>query len=403
MITRHRTREPENAIAKEALLHGEACMKKRDYAKACAWFLKASREGSKYAISKYDEALKLLHMPSLTKHEIRAYHQRLEETNKKTEAPTIAPSISIPNEEQPILVEVLTPGKPAEGKQPQATKQKAEKNGNNTAESAKKTNRITALVTRADNGDTDAQFELGQHYEKKGSIKQANQWYQKASERGHMDAKFRLGVLYLQKAIKLFQDAAEQNHVQAVEELDRLTRPGATLIPDSVLQHMWMHDADEDERFRISRINRQTHKTGISYPAVTSYQKQDFSANEIVAEKEAQEADNEEDVDILSVWMERHSSMEGSEGICIVDGATGNHEAIVDTDIWTEEEEEECAETESSGHVKVESEQHNIELSNSPPAPVSGCICCPLIHGIKNLFSQLFHGIKNLFSQLFKH
>ena len=388
MVTKHRTREPENAIAKEALLHGNACMKKRDYAKACAWFLKASREGSKYAISKYNEALRLLQMPSLTKHEIRAYHQRLEETNQKTEAPTIPPSISIPNEEQPVLIEVLTPRKPSKAKQPQETKQKTAKTGNNSVGSPEKPSKLTELETRAENGDANAQFELGKHYEQKGSKKQANQWYQRAAGLGHMDAKFRLGVLYLQKAIKLFQDAAEQNHEQAVEELDRLTKLRVTPIPDSALQHIWMHEANEDERFSITRINRQTHKTGAGYPAGTSYQAQDFSAYEMVAEKETQEKDKEDDADLLRVWMERHSSMEGGEDISIADGLTGNHGNDDDTHIWLEEEEEECAETEASGHVEVDSEQHNIELSDTPPAPVFGCIFCRFIHWIKYLFSQ---------------
>lgn len=347
-------------------MHGAKYERGGDLIRAECWYRIAAREGS---IQGHDSLKRVQNQRipnSITAKDTREYQRNLDKANEVIEKDKIAPSLTIPKEEERVLVEVLTPRKAAATKQFQKPKQATAKAGKQVSEPPAKTRKIKALETRAENGDKDAQFELGQHYEKKGSKKQANQWYQRAAELGHMDAKFRLGVLYLQKAIKLFQDAAEQNHVQAVEELDRLTKPGATPLPDSVLQHIWMHDTEEDEQFSISSLNRQTHKTGVGYPAGTSYQAQDFSAYEVVAEKATHEEDKEEDADLLRVWMERHSSVEGGEAISIADGATGNHGNDDDTNIWPEEEEEECAETEASGHVEVDSEQRNIELSDTP-------------------------------------
>ena len=184
------------------------------------------------------------------------------------------------------------------------------------------------------------------------------------------------------------QNAASQSHAQAVQELERLTKPVKMSIPIGALQHIWLHDTEEDEQFSVSRINRQTHKTGIGYPAGTSYQAQDFSAYEMVVGKEAkgQEEENKKaDGGLLRVWMEQHSSMEGCVDTDIADGVTGNQGNDTDSGIWRMKEEEKCAETESSGHVQVDGEQHNFDMKEA--SPVSGCICCRLIQRLKTIFS----------------
>jgi len=83
------------------------------------------------------------------------------------------------------------------------------------------------IKTLADQGDADAQYNLGSiYYFGKGITKNyqiAFEWYKKAAEQGHAQAQENLGSMYYrkgttendQKAIKWFTKAAEQGDVEA--------------------------------------------------------------------------------------------------------------------------------------------------------------------------------------------
>lgn len=90
---------------------------------------------------------------------------------------------------------------------------------------------IEQLTERANNGDTQAQFELGESYYSKGvkeDYELSAYWYQKAAEQGLDLAQYKLGLCYYlgegvaqdyNLAVSWWQKAAEQGHAQAKSEL----------------------------------------------------------------------------------------------------------------------------------------------------------------------------------------
>ena len=87
----------------------------------------------------------------------------------------------------------------------------------------------------ADQGDADAQFELGWHYETGSGVEkdesEAVRWYQEAADQGHMGAQFELGWHYEtgrgveedeSEAVRWYQEAADQGHMDAQSALERL-------------------------------------------------------------------------------------------------------------------------------------------------------------------------------------
>ena len=58
---------------------------------------------------------------------------------------------------------------------------------------------LSELKARSENGDAEAQFDLGLVYERGGHMRdyaKARKWYQKAAEQGHIGVQYSLGVLY---------------------------------------------------------------------------------------------------------------------------------------------------------------------------------------------------------------
>ncbi len=384
----NRLRETNNPLAYEALLHGTKCEREGDLIRAECWYRKASREGSAQGHAALKRVQNQRIPNSITARDSIEYQRNLDRANAVEEKDKIAPSLSIPKENERILVKKLTPGQPSDTNPPHTPERPGTMADKQSTTPLGKTSIISFLEKQAENGDANAQFELGQYFEKKGKKQQAHRWYKKATEQGHVDAKFRLGLLYLQKAISYLQNAASQNHEQAVEELDRLTKSEETPIPEKALHHVWINDASGERGMDISRIERLGHKTGVSHPVNTTCHVHVFSAYEIPKEKDTASIEPNEhletEADLLRVWMEKHSSVENCEGIAIANGATGNHGDEEDSGIW-EMAVEECAETESSGHELVDGEQHNIDRKETPS--VSGCICCRLIQWLKTIFS----------------
>ena len=87
---------------------------------------------------------------------------------------------------------------------------------------------INDLIKKAEQGDVEAQFNLGYYYHSgegvEKSEKKALYWWQKAAKQGHANSQYNLGVNYgkgygveqsYKKAIYWWQKAAEQGHAEA--------------------------------------------------------------------------------------------------------------------------------------------------------------------------------------------
>ena len=98
---------------------------------------------------------------------------------------------------------------------------------------------VEELKKKAEQGDADAQYNLGLCYETgevvERDYKEAVKWYKMAAEQGHADAQFNLGFCYanvkelglgLAEAMEWYEKAAEQGHVLARYTLALSYYPG---------------------------------------------------------------------------------------------------------------------------------------------------------------------------------
>ncbi len=112
--------------------------------------------------------------------------------------------------------------------------------------------KIDKVISRAEQGDTQAQYELASMYENgygvKKNIDDALKWYWKSAENGHAGAQVDLGWFYqngqfvekdIKQAITLYMKAANQGHAQAQLNLAVLYDEGADVPKDSKLAVKW--------------------------------------------------------------------------------------------------------------------------------------------------------------------
>ena len=87
---------------------------------------------------------------------------------------------------------------------------------------------INDLIKKAEQGDVEAQYNLGYYYHSGEGVEQSEKkalyWWQKAAKQGHANSQYNLGVNYgkgygveqsYKKAIYWWQKAAEQGHAEA--------------------------------------------------------------------------------------------------------------------------------------------------------------------------------------------
>jgi uncharacterized protein YjbI with pentapeptide repeats len=88
---------------------------------------------------------------------------------------------------------------------------------------------------QAEQGDAEAQYNLGREYAKEEKYKEAVKWYRKAAEQGNANAQFNLGWMYssgsgvlkdYKEAIKWWRKAAEQDYAEAYWRLGLMYGPG---------------------------------------------------------------------------------------------------------------------------------------------------------------------------------
>ena len=104
----------------------------------------------------------------------------------------------------------------------------------------------------AEQGDAEAQFNLGLMYRKGLGVPrhyaEAMKWYRKAAEQGDAQAQYNLGFMYdiglgvpedYAEAVKWFRKAAEQGNAKAQTYLGFMYHEGQGVTQDYVQAHMW--------------------------------------------------------------------------------------------------------------------------------------------------------------------
>ena len=112
------------------------------------------------------------------------------------------------------------------------------------------------MLQAAEQGNVDAQFNLGVMYDNGRGVrqdyKQAVQWYRKAAEQGHADAQYNLGVAYKKgegvrqddaQAVQWYRKAAEQGDAQAQLALGLRYATGQGVRQDIVIAKEWFGKA----------------------------------------------------------------------------------------------------------------------------------------------------------------
>ena len=108
----------------------------------------------------------------------------------------------------------------------------------------------------AEQGNADAQFDLGFMYENGTGVLQdyaeAVKWYRLSAEQGNAEAQYSLGFMYSSgtgvihdyaEALKWYRLAAEQGNANAQYNLGVLYKYGGGVAQDNISSHMWYNIA----------------------------------------------------------------------------------------------------------------------------------------------------------------
>ncbi len=113
--------------------------------------------------------------------------------------------------------------------------------------------RVAQLRAAAEQGDADAQFELGGWYDYglEGVLQddaQAVAWYREAADQGLAEAQYTLGNMYrtgrgvpqdFTQAVEWYREAADQGLAEAQFNLGNMYRTGQGVPQDDVEAHRW--------------------------------------------------------------------------------------------------------------------------------------------------------------------
>ena len=121
----------------------------------------------------------------------------------------------------------------------------------------------------AQQGNADAQYNLGVMYEKGLGVPQDNKtamkWYRLSAEQGHAGAQFNLGLMYrkgegvlqdYKTAVKWCKLAAEQGNATAQNNLGFMYDNGHGVAQDYVHAHMWFNIAASSGESKKASKNR---------------------------------------------------------------------------------------------------------------------------------------------------
>ncbi|MGM9937587.1 MAG: hypothetical protein ACI38A_09595 [Candidatus Ornithomonoglobus sp.] len=131
------------------------------------------------------------------------------------------------------------------------------------------------LLHVAEQGDADAQFNLGLIYNKSsfdvsGDYEEAAKWFRKAAEQGHAQAQYQLAKKYFygngvqvnkDEGIKWYRKAAEQGHLEAQCKMGYLYNCGEGVQMDKKEAARWYRKAaeqgNEDARHNLDRLRKE--------------------------------------------------------------------------------------------------------------------------------------------------
>jgi TPR repeat protein len=121
-----------------------------------------------------------------------------------------------------------------------------------TGDTSEVSDNITDLITKAEQGDADAQFNLGRMYDAGQGVpkdfREVVRWFRAAAEQGHESAQFSLGFMYFmgeaipldyKEAFRWYLAAAEQGNSSAQRSLGAMYRAGRSVPQDYIQAHMW--------------------------------------------------------------------------------------------------------------------------------------------------------------------
>ena len=111
---------------------------------------------------------------------------------------------------------------------------------------------LEELKQKAEQGDADAQFNLGTMYENGQGVPQdyaeAVRWYRMAADQGDAYAQYKLGVMYADgrgvpqddaEAVRWYRAAAEQGSAEAQTNLGVMYDQGRGVARDYIQAHKW--------------------------------------------------------------------------------------------------------------------------------------------------------------------
>jgi uncharacterized protein len=145
---------------------------------------------------------------------------------------------------------------------------------------------LVALRTRAENGEAQAQLQLGNVYAKGESVHQsyddAAKWYEKAAAQGNAEARLALGELYeagqgvpkdVTRALELYRQAAEQGLAAAQYTLGFMYEAGRGVAADQAQAALWYRRAAEqgDPLAQYDLGQRYDLGVGVSTNAIEAY------------------------------------------------------------------------------------------------------------------------------------
>ena len=123
---------------------------------------------------------------------------------------------------------------------------------------------VSAIIKRANNGDAEAQYELGIMYftgtnDTQQSYVKAAEWLQKAANKNHVHAQFYLGILYnrgdglpknFSKAAEWIGKASESGLAEAQYSLGLLYRDGQGVPQDNINAYKWINLALASDKLK---------------------------------------------------------------------------------------------------------------------------------------------------------
>jgi hypothetical protein len=104
----------------------------------------------------------------------------------------------------------------------------------------------------AQQGNLQAQYDLGWTYWKNAEYQKAFPWIQAAASHGHIEAEYLLGMAYLngrgtvqnyRSALEQFTKAAQKRHLEAQYRLGIFYRDGLATLPNKELAYLWLNIA----------------------------------------------------------------------------------------------------------------------------------------------------------------